>query len=430
MKDQQWERRDVADDQVYIKVSVHAKETDILKPELLYFKPSSCLQQLTNMCLTLLKTLFLLYCLPILVAGGTLDLTGTLPNVVLDILKTTTTEHHTIDWIPLHSQGHIAQAPPARAAYVPDPTKNVTLAASELQHSNAELGPPGTVPIPRANLTPKDSKDGLPTRKSSKENSKRQYAGDHWYCSSDLSVNNYGGSGIFSAYKAFVQNNADFSLLQTAVVVGSTSQGEQTVEAGWINYPNQVAAPHIFTYYTTDGYAGNGNNVGGWNREVGGWVQYSSTIFPGTYFTPLSTIDGAQYEITMEYEYWEGNWWLSVQNQWIGYYPGSLFTISGETTLADYADLIFFYGEIYQSEAALTTTDMGSGEFGTLEWPWSAYIHNIWYYDLSYDEIAWDGSFWCSDTSRYNEIDDPNSGSGWGSFVYLGGPGAGGVVGG
>ena len=381
---------------------------------------------------TLPKKLLLVSLLSIFVAGGASNPVASpvLHETDLKILKTTNTKHHVIDWVPLHSQGQVAPPPPPRAPYVPDPAKNLTLAPSELQHENAQLGPPGTVPIPRVDLTPSSTKQGLPNRNTTKEKSKRQYAGDHWYCSSDLSVNNYGGSGVFSAYKAFVNNGGDFSLLQTAVVSSSTSKGEQTVEAGWINYPNQVSAPHLFTYYTTDGYTGNGNNVGGWNREVRGWVQYSSTIFPGTYFTPLSTIDGPQYEITIEYEYYAGNWWLSVQNQWIGYYPGSLFAISGQNTLAQYSNTIFFYGEVYQSEGALTTTDMGSGEFGSREWPWSAYIHNIWYYNLSYNEIPWDGSFWCSDTSRYNQVNFPNSGSSWGSYVYLGGPGAGGVVGG
>jgi len=51
----------------------------------------------------------------------------------LDIAETTTTDSHTIDWIPIESQGKIAQAPPPRAPYVPDPTKNISLAKSELQ---------------------------------------------------------------------------------------------------------------------------------------------------------------------------------------------------------------------------------------------------------------------------------------------------------
>jgi hypothetical protein len=119
-----------------------------------------------------------------------------------------------------------------------------------------------------------------------------------------------------------------------------------------------------------------------------------------------------------------------VQNEWIGYYPGSLFSIAGELTLADYSDLIYFYGEVYQAEGALTTTDMGSGEFGTSGWPWAAYIHNIVYYDLSGGPIEWSAPYSCSDTSRYNVEYFPDSGSNWGTYVFLGGPGAGGVVGG
>jgi Neprosin len=73
-------------------------------------------------------------------------------------------------------------------------------------------------------------------------------------------------------FDAFVNNGGDFSLLQSAVTC-QTSLGLQTVEAGWINYPDQISQPHIFTYFTTDGYSGSGNNVGGWNQDVGGWVQ-------------------------------------------------------------------------------------------------------------------------------------------------------------
>jgi hypothetical protein len=347
-----------------------------------------------------------------------------------DILKTTTTDYHTIDWIRIESQGEIARAPPPRTPYTVDPARNISLASPELQLSGAELGPRGTVPIPRSNLTPNNSKKGLPPKQSSKEKSKRQYSGDHWYCSSDTFVNNLGGSAVYSAYDAWVENPADFSLLQIAVTVAETSKGEQTVEAGWINYPDQETAPHLFTYYTTDGYTGNGNYIGGWNREVAGWVQYSSTIFPGSYFAPLSQIDGPQHEIAIEYLLYEGNWWLAVQNEWIGYYPGSMFSIEGELTLADYSDLIYFYGEVYQTESALTTTDMGSGEFGTSGWPWAAYMHNIVYDDLSGDAIEWNAPYWCSDTSRYNVEYFPDSGSSWGTYVFIGGPGAGGVVGG
>lgn len=40
----------------------------------------------------------------------------------------------------------------------------------------------------------------------------------------------------------------------------------QTVEAGWIVYPDRFGGdynPHLFTYYTTNGYGKEGDNIGG-----------------------------------------------------------------------------------------------------------------------------------------------------------------------
>jgi hypothetical protein len=259
-----------------------------------------------------------------------------------------------------------------------------------------------------------------------KEKSKRQYAGDHWYVSSNQGVNNIGGSAVFSQFDAFVDPN-DFSLLQTCV--GTSSQ---TVEAGWINYPDQVAQPHLFTYYNTNGYTKQGNGLGGWNQDVTGWVQYSSTVFPGTVFTPLSVIGGAQHDMQIGYYLHESNWWLEINGNWIGYYPASLFSAgatSGTVSLETMSDNILYYGEIYQSEGPITTTDMGSGEFGTAGAGKAAYIRNMIYNDPTGAAQYYTAGFWASDTSRYNFEAYPVSGTLWGSYVYLGGPGAGGVVG-
>lgn len=348
----------------------------------------------------------------------------------LEVRQTTQTDHHTIDWVPLDSQGKIATPPAPRTVAAGNYSKPI----SELQIPGVSLGPPGTVPIPQVstdylnNAAPK----GLPQVQfaKSKVKSKRQYVGNHWYSTSDQSVSNTGGSAVYSMYKAFVNNNADFSLLQTAVTHGS-SKGSQTIEAGWINYPNQVAAPHLFTYYTTNGYSAQGNQVGGWNQDVTGWVQYDSTVFPGTVFTTLSTDGGTQYGLQIEYLLYQGNWWLWVSDRWVGYYPASLFnagTTSGTTSLATGSDTIFYYGEIYQSEGALTTTDMGSGEFGTQGYGKSAYIHNMVYYDTAGATQDYTATFGDSDSSRYNHANVVSSGTTWGSYVYLGGPGAGGVV--
>src|SRR6266536_1456332 len=163
------------------------------------------------------KKWLLVSMLSIFFVGGTSK-----PIASPDILQTTTTEHHTLDWIRIESQGKIAQPPPPRAPHTSDPAKNISLAIPELHQPGAQLGPPGTVPLVRSSLTPDTAKKGLPAKKPPKENSKRQYQGDHWYSYSYNYVNNHGGSAALSAYKAYVANPADFSLLQTAVTVSSS----------------------------------------------------------------------------------------------------------------------------------------------------------------------------------------------------------------
>ncbi|KAH8647886.1 hypothetical protein BX600DRAFT_475973 [Xylariales sp. PMI_506] len=349
----------------------------------------------------------------------------------LDVVATTTTDTTTIDWIPIGSQGEIASPPPPRTVTASNSSKPIP----ELAVAGAKKGPAGTVPIPRVSddylntVVPKVLPD-FSTSGAVRPKNKRQYAGTHWYVTSDQVVNNLGGSATYSLFDAYVQNPGDFSLLQTAVTKSNTNGG-QTLEAGWINYPNQVSAPHLFTYFTTDGYAGNADYIGGWNQDVAGWVQTDDEIYPGTVFVPDSVIGGSQTEMEIMYQLYEGNWWLYVLDRYIGYYPGSLFSngISG-VTLATGSDVIFYYGEIYQSEGPLTTTDMGSGEFGTTGFGYSAYIHNMDFIDTSGYLEDYTAGFGDSDSSRYNHQNAVSSGTSWNSYVYLGGPGAGGVVGG
>ncbi|KAH8166372.1 hypothetical protein CIB48_g1842 [Xylaria polymorpha] len=98
-------------------------------------------------------------------------------------------------------------------------------------------------------------------------------------------------------------------------------------------------------------------------------------------------------------------------------------------TLADHADEISFYGEVYNSGTALTTTDMGSGEFPELGFRRAAYVHNIVYYDANIRHQDFNSS-WISvsDPSRYRIEPTWRSGGKWGSYFYVGGPGADGDV--
>ncbi|RWA07279.1 hypothetical protein EKO27_g7836, partial [Xylaria grammica] len=147
----------------------------------------------------------------------------------------------------------------------------------------------------------------------------------------------------------------------------------------------------------------------------------------------LSVDGGDQYELEIGYYLTEGNWWLWCLDRYIGYYPASLFSqgVNAADTLADHSDIIDFYGEIYNSETALTTTDMGSGEWPATGYGKSAYIHNILYINTDGNYVDYNGQnqLVVSDTGRYNILPTWSSGTNWGSYFYLGGPGAGGAIG-
>ncbi|KAI1812762.1 hypothetical protein GGS20DRAFT_587188 [Poronia punctata] len=360
------------------------------------------------------------------------------------VATTTTAEGQVIDWVKPESQvkdGKIATPPAPPASKRNLKAKQPSIEAI-LGNDPAKKGPKGTVPRLRPSKVERPAKR-LPTKDdhnvTSTLSARDGYSGQHWYASSGQNVNNHGGKAAFSLYKAYVQSGGDFSLLQTAVIRNNAAQagGEaksQTVEAGWINYPDQVQAPHLFAYYTTDGYSSNADNKGGWNTDVAGWVQVDESIFPGVAFEPLSTDGGDQYEVEIGYWLTEGNWWLWALDRYIGYYPGSLFAqgVNAADTLAGYSDVIDFYGEIYNSETEMTTTDMGSGEFPNTGFGKSAYLHNIYYIPSdsdAYVDYNGDNQLVISDTSRYDLDKHWSSGESWGSYFYLGGPGAGGQIG-
>ena len=303
------------------------------------------------------------------------------------VATTNTPMGQTVDWIPRESQGNVASPPPALQV---KPGGSVTLATPELEMEGAERGPEGTVPVLRKNLDNLkfdeplekflnkvkgarpgiESKDIVSVRAGTHRYGDfpflfQQEPTDHVLGSSQQAVNCYGGSGNLSYWNPYVQTNGDFSLLQTGMI--NTQQGyDQTAEAGWQVYDglNGDTASHLFTYFTVNGYTVGGNNLGGYDRDVAGWVQYSSTIFPGTVFSPYSVRGGGQTVLGIQYQLFQGNWWLAVNGSFIGYYPASLYAINGSTnnTLGNNANYIGWWGEVFddQTEAGgRTTTDMG-----------------------------------------------------------------------
>jgi len=366
------------------------------------------------------------------------------------IVATTVTEHgQTVDWIRPESQVRGAElASPPPEPRTKDPQASTELYPEEsvrtaLQEASAEHGPKGTVPIIRKNL------DGLTYRYDLKRFLSKTHGhrvvdlhglaypapepdGSHRYGSSSQNVTAFGAEGVFSCFDPYLETEGDFSLIQVALT-NSDLGFRQSVEAGWQEMEDMYGdwVPHLFTYYTTNGYTNDDDDEGGYNTDVDGWVQIDDSICPEITFAPYSQRDGKQYRMSLKYQLYNDNWWLRCQDRWIGYYSARLFmgNQSVFSTLGDHADYVGFYGEIFDSDdvAGRTRSDMGSGRWPETGWGSAAYIHNIRYQkDRGGGMSDYDGSsgVFESDPDMYGIDAHFEGGSSWGSYLYVGGPGA------
>lgn len=362
----------------------------------------------------------------------------------MEIVATTkTVSGQILDWISIESQvskGKIAQPPPLTElkSFSKDKRK-IKFTTFELEHKDAKRGPSGTVPVLRKdiskiiyNKTLNDflSKHGKPTRTHYIDGihpfEQPEVGSPHDYAATSQNVTCYGGEGYISAYDPFTWYSDEFSLGQIAIIRGS-GNGMQTVEAGHQEYRDLYGdwVPHLFVFYTTNNYTSQGDNKGGYNRDVDGWIQYSSTVFPGAISSPLSSPGGAQYNMFIKYQLYQGNWWLRCNDNWIGYYPASLFSTSG---LRTQGDNIQFFGEIVDASDhnTATKTDMGSGYWAENRWPWAAFQRNLMSQSKADGTMsAYNGTAWATDSNEYDIESHMNSGSSWGSYFWWGGPGAG-----
>jgi hypothetical protein len=358
------------------------------------------------------------------------------------ILRTTRTPSgQVLDWIDINSQvdGKIATPPPepellglVRGKY------KHTLTKFELDDPDVERGPAGTVPILRKDLKhisfkkplrrflSKSGRKTYPLRISDQDEVEMPVDGGHDYAYTSQFVDCFGGESNLSAYDPYTNWSDEFSLLQIAMARGSGKQ-KQTVEGGWQEYKDIYGdwVPHLFVYYTTNGYSNDDDNQGGYNRDVDGWVQYSDSVYPGAVSSPNSTRGGAQFIMQIKYQLWQGNWWFCCNGKWLGYYPGNLFNASG---LQNKAEKMALYGEIVDSDdhSGETNTDMGSGYWPEWRWPYSGYISNARYQSGAQGQMTdYNGTSWASDPDMYDLETHMLSGSSWGSYFWLGGPGAG-----
>ena len=238
-------------------------------------------------------------------------------------------------------------------------------------------------------------------------------------------LKNYGAHSALNVWNPRVQDKHEFSLSQIWITRGSGA-GLQTLEVGVQLYPDKYGdnQARLFVYSTSDGYAANTHDSGCYNLDCGRFVQVSKKIAVGTAFDQYSTTGGSQREIEAAWLKFNNDWWLSVQGEWVGYYPGGLFNAGG---LKDHADNIDFGGEIIDDRnfhAWHSTTAMGSGAYPVSGFGQAAYQRRIWYFDAP-TSAKWATGLSESRTNKscYDistvSTGDPN----WGTYFFFGGPG-------
>ena len=304
-----------------------------------------------------------------------------------------------------------------------------------------ERGPAGTVPVLRRDFSRLHVTDKLrdyPRKRKVDGRRLVHHAGKapiadpdpfgYYHATSAQSATGYGCQAVLNMWDPYCELSGDHSLSQLGIQ-NYDNPKLQSLEAGWGVCQDQYGdwQPHLFTYYTTNGYDTDGDGLGGYNRDYTGWVQYDANVFPGIRINGSSNYGGGQTVITIKFQLWQGNWWFQTQGIWMGYYPASLFTgKNAGTTLGDHGEWLGFWGEVYsaRSDPTRTTTDMGSGNFAEDEWTWSAFQSNTQIQTDLQGTMADSNGLVSSEDSSYYDIEfHMQSGSSWGSYFWFGGPG-------
>jgi hypothetical protein len=163
-----------------------------------------------------------------------------------------------------------------------------------------------------------------------------------YYAGARQDIANTGAYAYFSQHSPAVQAGDHHSLAEIAV---ESRDLLQIVEVGWTVAPDLYGdqIPRLFVYHWVNGQPTCYNGCG--------WVQVSTSNFPGQYSPPGTS---APYAIVNS----GGNWWVMYNNDWMGYFPGSLWG-----GLYNVSGTVQWFGEV-DSVVRNTHTDMGSGVFG------------------------------------------------------------------
>jgi hypothetical protein len=205
------------------------------------------------------------------------------------------------------------------------------------------------------------------------------------------------------------------NLPKTAELVGATISRDRS------NFAD--SKPRIQLEFLTAGVNAVGDNIGGWDGMFDGFVPAAGRPYgPGAVVT-ASTINGQQFESRIEIQLSGGNWWISHNGNWLGYYPGGLFELINTKGCQAH-----WYGEVFDpTPGNWTNTNMGSGQYASQGYGKAAYVRDPYYHDANNVSHWLDANFafgaGIQDPDCYTSTLVANGAAPWERSFFMGGPG-------
>ncbi|TVU23361.1 hypothetical protein EJB05_25721, partial [Eragrostis curvula] len=265
----------------------------------------------------------------------------------------------------------------------------------------------------------KRPRSGIPTVASIIDDPDARATIGHQHAAASASGDKYYGTkATINLWQPTLESTSDFSLAQLWIIGGSYQGNDlNTIEAGWHVFPElyQDSNTRLFIYWTRTAY----DYTGCYNLICQGFIQTNNQIAIGGSISPVSLYSGSQYDI--DFLIWkdpkDGNWWLQVGSDLLGYWPSAIFTY-----LADSASNVQWGGEVFSPDASQTSTQMGSGHFPEEGFSKASYIKNIQVIDSSNNLKYPNGVTLLAERPSCHNVQNGAS-SDWGTYIFFGGPG-------
>ncbi|KAJ6698080.1 ASLB (DUF239)-RELATED [Salix purpurea] len=233
--------------------------------------------------------------------------------------------------------------------------------------------------------------------------------------------NYIGASGEINVWNPRVEKLPEFTTAQIWLKNGEVNNFE-SVEAGWTVHPAEYsdARTRFFVYWTVDGY----KKTGCFDLTCYGFVQTSTEIALGGAVDPGSSSFQQQYvlPINIFMDPTTTNWWLVFHDIYVGYWPGSLFSL-----LKHSATSVEWGGQVYSvnvRKTPHTKTAMGSGNDAEELYGLACFIGQprILDYSKSYKYPTFVG-IWKDEYNCYSAVNYKAGNANDEATFFFGGPG-------